>query len=171
VLASAVIYIALGLLFRLGRLRRPADRAAFLYVALLKAGLALWAGVRVSSFAAHGYTLGHLGFRLPDLVPDGIALDFRGTALISPGSELAGRMLFAILTATLLLLLYRWIRLAPVYRAVYQSRRVGLAGFPEVSRAFDRLVARTCQQRRWLPRPELMLLRDAPGPAFAILRR
>ena len=168
VLASAIIYVALGLLFRLGRLRRPADRAAFLYVALLKGGLALWTGARLSSFAGSGGVFAHLGFRLPDLVPDGVALDLRGPASILPGSDLAARMLVLIVSVALVLLCYRWMRLAPVYRAVYQRRRVGLAGFPEVSRAFQRLVANGCGRHRWLPQPELMIVRDAGCLAFVM---
>jgi len=167
-LASAVIYIALGLLFRLGRLRRPADRAAFLYIALLKAGLALWAGARLMSFAGNGYRLAHLGLRLPDLVPDGMDLGLRGPAGIPPGSELAGCMLLVILSVALVLLCCRWIRLAPVYRVVYRRRRVGLAAFPEVCRAFERLVARAYRRRGWLREPELMIVRDAGCLAFVM---
>jgi Zn-dependent protease with chaperone function len=168
VLASAIIYVALGLLFRLGRLRRPADRAAFLYVALLKAGLALWAGERISCLASHGRMNGYLGFSLPDLVPDGRALELRDSAAVPPVSALAGPMLLVIVVVVVLLLCYRWARLAPVYRAVYQPRRVGLAGFPEVSEAFQRLVARACGRHRWLPQPELMIVRDAGCLAFVM---
>jgi len=168
VLASAVIYVALGLLFRLDRLRRPADRAAFLYIALLKAGLALWAGERISCFASHGRMLGYLGMRLPDLVSDGAALDLQELAAIPPDSDLAGRMLLTILAVVLLLLCYRWARRAPVYRAVYDGRRAGLAEFPDTFRAFERLVKQACGRHRWLPQPELMIIRDAGCLAFVM---
>lgn len=168
VLASAVIYAALGLLFRVCRVRRPGDRAGFLYIALLKAGLALWAGERISSLAGNGGMLAHLGFRLPDLVPDGVALDLRGSAGIAAGSELAGRMLLVITVVVVLLLCYRWARLAPVYRAVYEGRRARRAEFPEVFEVFEKLVAQACGRHRWLPQPELMIIRDAACLAFVM---
>lgn len=168
VLASAVIYIALGLLFRLGRFRRPADRAAFLYVALLKAGLALWAGERISCFAAQGRMLAHLGVRLPDMVPDGVAFEFDASIWTPRASELAGRVLLSLIAVAIVLLCYRWARLAPVYRDVYEGRRARLAEFPDTFRAFERLVARACGRLRWLPQPELMIIRDAGCVAFVM---
>ena len=168
VLASAVIYIALGLLFRLGRLRRPADRAAFLYIALLKAGLALWAGERLSCLGAQGYMLGHFGVRLPDVLPDGVALDLRAPTGIPRVSELAGCVLLSLVAVAIVLLCYRWTRLAPVYRAVYGGRRVGRAEFPEAFQAFERLVTRACGRHRWLPQPELMIIRDEGCLAFVM---
>lgn len=167
-LASAVIYIALGLLFRLGRLRRPADRAAFLYIALLKAGLALWTGERISCLASHGRMFGYLGFSLPDLVSDGGAFEFRDPAAVPPISALAGPMLLVITVVVVLLLCYRWALLAPVYRAVYASRRAGRAEFPDTLRAFERLVTQACGGHKWLPQPELMIIRDASCLAFVM---
>jgi beta-lactamase regulating signal transducer with metallopeptidase domain len=168
VLASAVIYIALGLLFRLGRLRRPADRAAFLYVALLKAGLALWAGERISCLASHGRMNGYLGFSLPDLVSDGTAFELREPAAVPPVSALTGPMLLVIAVVVVLLLCYRWARLAPVYRAVYEGRSARPAEFPGTFRAFERLVTRACGRLRWLPQPELMIIREAGCVAFVM---
>ena len=168
VLASAVIYVALGLLFRLGRLRRPADRAAFLYIALLKAGLALWAGEKISCLASHGRMNGYLGFSLPDLVSDGRAFELRDPAAVPPVSALTGPMLLVIAVVVVLLLCYRWALLAPVYRAVYEGRRAGRAEFPDTFRAFERLVKQACGGRKWLPQPRLMIIRDAPCLAFAM---
>ena len=167
-LASAVIYIALGLLFRLGRLRRPADRAGFLYIALLKAGLALWAGEKISCLGAHGYMLGHFGVRLPDVVPDGVAFELHAPTGIPRVSELAGRVLLSLIAVAIVLLCYRWARLAPVYRAVYEGRRARPAEFPEVFQAFERLVKQACGRHSWLPQPELMIIRDAGCLAFVM---
>jgi Zn-dependent protease with chaperone function len=168
VLASAVIYIALGLLFRLGRLRRPADRAAFLYIALLKAGLALWAGGRLSCLASHGRMNGYMGMRLPNLVPDGTAFDLQESAVIPPDSDLAGRVLLSLVAVAIVLLCYRWARLAPVHRAVYEGRRARPAEFPGAFQAFKRLVAQASVRQRWLPQPGLMIIRDEACLAFVM---
>jgi Zn-dependent protease with chaperone function len=168
VLASAVIYIALGLLFRLGRLRRPADRAAFHYIALLKAGLALWTGERISCLASHARTNGYLGFALPDLVSDGGVFELRDPTSVPAISALTGPMLLVLTVVLIVLLCYRWARLAPVYRAVYASRRARPAEFPEVFQAFERLVRRACGRHRWLPQPELMIIRESGCLAFVM---
>jgi len=101
-------------------------------------------------------------------VPDGVAFDLQESAAIPPDSDLAGRMLLAILAVILLLLCYRWARLAPVYRAVYGGRRVGRAEFPDTFRAFERLVTQACGCHRWLPQPELMIIRDEGCLAFVM---
>ncbi|MCJ7821869.1 MAG: hypothetical protein MUQ26_02100, partial [Armatimonadetes bacterium] len=167
-LASAVIYIALGLLFRLCRLLRPADRAAFLYIALLKAGLALWTGERISCLGSPGRLFGYFGFSLPDLVSDGGAFEFRDPAAVPPVSALTGPMLLVIALVAVLLLCYRWARLAPVYRAVYASRRAERAEFPGTFQAFERLAEQASGGRKWLPQPELMIIRDAACLAFVM---
>ncbi len=168
VLASAIIYVALGLLFRLGRLRRPADRAAFLYVALLKAGLALGAGATISRLGADGGMLAHFGVRLPDIVPDGGAFEFDTSTAIPGASELAGHVLLLLVAVAIALLSYRWIRLAPMYRSVYEGRRAGVGEFADTYRAFEGLVRRACRHRGWLPRPALLVVRDAECLAFVM---
>ena len=168
VLASAIIFVFLGLLFGPGRLRRPAHRIVFLYAALLKAGLALWAGQKVSCLALNAHVFGHFGFRLPNLAPDGFAFEPEAVATALARSDLAGSVLLVTLGLALGLLSYRWARLAPVYRDIYAARRVEARSSPAVFRIFDELLERSYPRRGWLRRPRLLIIREAPCPAFTM---
>jgi Zn-dependent protease with chaperone function len=168
VLASAIIFVFLGLLFGPGRLRRPAHRIIFLYVALLKAGLALWVGEKVSCLARHAEMFGYLGLSLPDLAPDGFAFEADAVATALARSDLAGSVLMVTLGLALGLLCYRWARLAPVYRSIYAARRVEARSSPAVFRIFDELVDRSYPRRGWLRQPRLLIIREAPCPAFTM---
>jgi len=167
-LASAVIYLVLWLIFTVARFRRPAGRVLFLYAGLLKAALVLWAGESVSCLASHPKAFGYFFFRLPNLLPDGPPFDPRQLPAGLASSELLGSVLLVILILLLALLCYRWSRIAPVYRGVYRSRRAEASEFPEVFEAFDRLVTHAYGRRSWLRRPTLMLIRDARCPAFTM---
>jgi len=168
VLASAIIFAFLGLLFGPGRLRRPAHRVVFLYVALLKAGLALWVGEKVSCLARHPEVFGYLGLSLPDLAPDGFAFepDALATALVESG--VVGPVLGATAVLALALLCYRWSRLSPVYRRVYEGQKAEARDLPEVFQSFRELVLRSYGQHTRLPRPKLLVIRDAPSAAFTM---
>jgi Zn-dependent protease with chaperone function len=84
------------------------------------------------------------------------------------GSELAARVLFVALIAALALLCYRWVRLAPVYRSIYERRRAEATQFTDLFRLFEKLVVRAYGQADWLPRPRLLIIENAPCPAFAM---
>ena len=167
-LASAVIYAALSLLLGPGRIRRPADRALFLYAALLKAGIALWAGEAVSCLSANPHVFGYFAVRLPDLAPNGPPFEPNALIAALARSEPIGAVLLATAILMLGLLCYRWSRLAPLYRSIYSSRRVEARTAPQAFRAFERLVEKVYGSTRWLPRPRLMVVRDAPSPAFTM---
>ncbi len=159
-LASVLLYLVLALLFGPGRLRKPADRALFLYSAPLKAALAVWVGTGLSclghSFAGTAY----LQIRLPNLVPDGPPFEPHVLAAVLTGSELTGRVLLLSLILALALLCYRWFRLAPFYRRIYACRQASAREFPELVQAYGR--------RKGFPRPRLMVIRNSPSPAFTM---
>lgn len=168
VLASAIIFVFLGLLFGPGRLRRPAHRIIFLYTALLKAGLALWAGEKVSCLARHPEVFGYPGLSLPNLAPDGFAFepDALATAVVESG--VAGPVLGATAALALALLCYRWSRLSPVYRSVYEGQKADARDLPDVFQTFRELVLQSYGQHTRLPRPKLLVIRDAPCAAFTM---
>jgi Zn-dependent protease with chaperone function len=166
-LASAVIFLALFLIFR--AVRRPAHRVLFLYVTLLKAALALWLGVGASCLDHRPLLLFNIHVRLPSLAPAGslfepIERPERGILQ----SDLSGLMLLAVLALIFVLALRRWARLSPVHRGIYESHAAAPAEFPEVFETFDRLATQTRRRWQWPPRPRLMLIRDAPSPAFTM---
>jgi Zn-dependent protease with chaperone function len=77
-------------------------------------------------------------------------------------------MLVAIITLGLALLCLRWIRLAPLFRRIYEFRRAEAGEFTHLFRVFDELVSRAYGEGVWLPRPRLLMIRDAPCPAFTM---
>lgn len=166
--ACALVYLALCLLFGPGQLRRPADRVAFLYAALLKAAFALWAGTGISCLAPHPEMAGFFGIRLPKMVPQGIPFEPHDLAAVPVISQVASRVLLGGLALALVLLCLRWVRLAPVYRAIHQGRRVEDREIPAVFRVFDELATKTYRGRTWLARPRLLVMWDAPCPAFTM---
>lgn len=167
-LASAVLGAALALLFGPGRVRRPADRVLFLQVALAKVVLALWVGEKVPYLLSHHPARAYYGFTLPSLVPDRIAFEPSRLAVVPANSPLAGRVFIVLLAVGAALLCYRWLRLAPLYRRVYESRRVGADDVPEAFEQFAALVSKIRRHVGLLPRPSLMVIRRAPCPAFTM---
>lgn len=167
-LASAAIYLALRLLFAVGRLRRPREQVVFLQACMLKALLALWAGASVSCLAKGVPLFGYFAVRLPSPLPDSLPLESRKLAAALTDSTLAVPVLVVVLMLAGGLLCYRWLRLAPVYRGVYATRMADPAAFRELFRVFEDLVARAYQRCHWLPRPRLMLVEEAPCPAFTM---
>jgi len=170
-LACAAIHLALCFLFGPGRLRRPADRVLFLYAALLKAALAVWAGEAISCFRADSkrpIIAGYFVLRLPDVVPNGPPFEPRVLAAILARSELAGLMFLAIIILGLALLCLRWIRLAPFCRRIYEFRRAETGEFTHLFRIFDELVSRSYGEGVRVARPRLLVIRDAPCPAFTM---
>jgi len=168
VFASAVIYAGLSLLFGPGRIRRPADRALFLYAGLLKAGIALWIGEAVSCLSADPRVFGYFVLRLPDLAPNGPPFEPNLLSAVLARSQLIGVVLLATAILAIALLCYRWSRLAPLYRSIYSSRRVDAEAAPQAFRAFEALVAQAYGSASRMPRPRLMVVRDAPSPAFTM---
>jgi Zn-dependent protease with chaperone function len=165
--ACAVIYVVLSVLLGRGRLDKPADRALFLYAAHIKAALAVWVGESLSSLATQPERFGYFSFRLPAVVPAGPPFELPAATAVMPHSEFATRVLVAVVIAATALLCYRWARIAPLYRSIYESRRAEPGEFPELFRMFDQLVEQTCRLR-WLPRPRLMVIRGAPCAAFTM---
>jgi Zn-dependent protease with chaperone function len=166
--ASAIIYAALSLLFRLGRMRRPADRTLFIYAGLFKAGLALWAGEGVSCLSADPRVFGYFALRLPNLAPNGPPFEPNALIAVLAVSQPVGAVLFAIALSATAMLCYRWARLAPLYRSIYNSRRVSAEGAPSAFEAFEALLTQAYGNARRLPRPKLMVVHDAPSPAFTM---
>lgn len=167
-LASGVLYLALRLLFGPGKLRRPGDRVPFLYVGLLKAALALWVGTSVSCLARDSPVFGYFGLRLPDLVPDGPPFEGRKLIAVLSSPDLAARVLIVLLVLGVVLLCYRWARIAPVYRGIYRSRTAEVGEFAETFQVFEELAGEAYRQSPWLPRPRLMLVWNPPTPAFTM---
>ncbi len=170
-LASCVIGSALWLLDGLGRLRRPAHRVAFRYAAIVKAGLATCAGAGISCLESYPRTFGYYGLRLPNLVPDGTKkapFEIHEVAALLSSPWLAGTVLILAAVLGLGLLCYRWLRLAPVYRHIYERCELEATEFAELSSVFDGLVARAPGRRTWFPRPKLLIVRDAPYAAFTM---
>jgi Zn-dependent protease with chaperone function len=168
VLASGVMYLALSLLFGPFRLRRPADRVLFLYAALVKAGLALWVGEKVSCLASYSEAHGTIGFCLPDLIPDGIVLETQTLAAIMSGSHFADRVLVALVVAGAALLCYRWARLAPFYRSIYEQHAAEPRAAERLARTFESLVDRAHGRFSLLARPRLLVIGGVPGAAFTM---
>jgi Zn-dependent protease with chaperone function len=168
VLASGVVFFALWLLFGLGRLRRPPDRAVFLFVAMLKAAVSVWEGEGVSCLTLHPQVLGYLTLHLPNLVPSGPPFEPHKLAAVMAGSGLARAVLLGIAVLGFLLLCYRWVRLAPVYRRIFEVRAASARDFPHVFRIFLELVDRAYGKSGILPRPRLLVIRAAPCPAFTM---
>jgi Zn-dependent protease with chaperone function len=166
-LASAVTFLALVLIFL--PLRRPAHRVLFLYAAIFKAALALWLGVGASCLEHRPALFFNIHLRLPSFMPAGSLFEMADRpdkALLQ--SDLSGWMLLAILALALALACRRWARLAPVYRAIYESHTAAAADFPQVFAVFDQLAARARRRWKWPPRARLMLIRNAPSPAFTM---
>jgi Zn-dependent protease with chaperone function len=162
-LASCVIWVLVSILFRW--LRRPGERVPFLYLSLLKTLSALFVGAGLSCLAPaklHGIIL----LRLPNLVPEGSPLEPQRLPLAFVHSGLTGFVVAASLAAAVLLLLRRWARLAPIYRDVYRAAARGQE-FPELYQAFQELVDRALPSK-WPPRPQLLIVPQAPAPAFTM---
>jgi Zn-dependent protease with chaperone function len=168
ILACGVIGVALWLLFGPLRLRRAAHRVLFLYVALLKGGLALLAGVGACCLTGESPVFFIIGFRLPDLVPDGFALEPLASAAVFSGSRLWTWITLALLSFGGALLLYRWFRLAPLHRSVYLGYVVQTGDADRVSHVFEALVERLYSGRNLLPRPRLLVVRGLPCSAFTM---
>jgi Zn-dependent protease with chaperone function len=167
-LASAVIYLAVLLLFGPGRVRRPQDRVLFLYAALAKATLALWAGAGISCLAHHPRLLGYFVVRLPDVWTYEFAVGPRMLATVVSVSHVAESVLLIVSGAIILLLCWRWYRLAPFYSRIYEQRRCEPGEFPIAFRTFEELVDRAYDPRSRLPRPRLMVVRETPCAAFTM---
>lgn len=165
-LASAIIWALLSL--ALWPLRRPADRVPFLYLSILKGMVALCAGVGMSCLAPNQTIHGTLSLRLPDLVREGSPLEPRRLALGFAYSGVTGYAVIAVLAIGLALLVRRWVRLAPVYRRVYDAEPAREAQYPELFRAFEELVNRTRWVSARLPKPRLLIVKNAPAAACAI---
>ncbi len=141
-LASALIWAALALLFRPGRVRRPAYRVVFLYAALLKVMVATWQGEGISCLKTHPPLAGYLAFSLPNLVAGNRApLESRLIAAVVATSDFASRVLVAVLVLVLGFCLYRWARIAPIYRRMHTGTIVAPERFPGVYRAFGEIVS------------------------------
>jgi Zn-dependent protease with chaperone function len=169
-LASALIWAALALLFGPGRVRRPAYRVIFLYAALLKVMMATWQGEGISCLEPRPVLLkGYLGFSLPNLVGgDRAPLESRLVSAVVATSDFSSRVLAAVLMLVLGYCLYRWARLAPIYRRMHTGAILAPQRFPRVHRAFGEIVTRAWQTRCWQPRPQLVVVHDAACLAFTM---
>jgi Zn-dependent protease with chaperone function len=164
VLASAVIWVMVSLIF--GLLPRAGDRVWFLYVAIIKALVALLAGAGVSCLARNADVNGLFGILLPDVVPEGSPMEPHTFALAFANSGLVGYAMAAGVSVGIGLLARRWYRLAPVYRRLYEVSAVSGNEFAQLFNDFDELARRT-----HLPgtrRPRLLVVRDAAAPAFTV---
>lgn len=163
-LASCLIWVLVSLVFR--SLRRPGERVPFLYLSLLKALSALCVGAGLSCLAP-AQLYGIICLRLPNLVPAGSPLEPNRLTLAFAHSGLTGFVVGASLVVALVLLLRRWARLAPIYRDVYRAGAARGHEFPELYQAFQELVDRALPGK-WPPRPRLLIVPQAPAPAFTM---
>ena len=83
-------------------------------------------------------------------------------------SGVAGPVLGATAALALGLLCYRWSRLSPVYRSVYEGQKADARDLPDVFQTFRELVLQSYGQHTRLPRPKLLVIRDAPCAAFTM---
>ncbi len=168
-LASALIWAAVALLFGPGGLRRPAYRALFLYAALLKVLAAVWQGEGISCLRTSPPLAGYVAFSLPDVFAGSRGpLESGLVAAAVATSDFSSRVLVAALVLVLGFCLYRWARIAPVYRRVYLESAVDPGRFPGLCCAFDELVARAWQRHSWQPRPRLMVVRGVSCVALTM---
>ena len=168
-LASALIWAALALLFGPGGLRRPSYRAVFLYAALFKVLAATWQGEGISCLRTSPPLAGYVAFSLPNIVAgDRAPLESRLVAAVVATSDFSSRVLVTVLVLVLGFCLYRWARIAPIYRRVHAGSAVDPGRFPGTYRIFGELVARAWQGRAWQPRPRLMVVRGAACFAFTM---
>jgi Zn-dependent protease with chaperone function len=170
-LASAVLYVILAAFSRAAVLRRPAYQVIFLYAALLKVLLAVWTGEGLSCLFPEPSThlLGYTAVSLPRMmVSDGSPLEARKLVPVAATSDAASRVLLAGLLLLLGFCVYRWIRIAPLYRRVHVASALALGAFPGLHRAFDELVAQAWGAHRWPPRPHLVVVRDEACFAFTM---
>ncbi|MFB3883491.1 MAG: M56 family metallopeptidase [Armatimonadota bacterium] len=168
-LACAVIHGALAVLARLSPLRQAHHRVILLYLALLKGALALFAGAGISCLASHSRFFGYFYLQWPDLLPDRSPLERTGRlAALVANPELSGVVLLAVLALAIALLSYRWVRIAPVYRAIYASRRAEPEACWRAAAALSEVVE-LAQRTGWRTAPpRLLVIRDSPAPAFTI---
>ncbi len=166
--SSGMVFLILALFFGSGWMRRPATRVLFLYAAFTKAALELWRGEGLSCLDNNGKGLGYLGLQLPNLAPDGPPFDSRISAALLMKSDSAERVLIILAVLGIGLLVYRWSRLAPFSRRLQESAQVGPEESPAVFSAFGEIVCRAYGRFALLPRPRLILLRQAPCPAFTL---
>ncbi len=167
VLASAVLHVWLLLLFGPFRIGSARTRTALVYVAFLKAALALWVGSAVSCLSQYGF-YGYFVLRLPNAIPDNMLFEPRLLGRVVERSELAALVFMGVLVTTGLAFVWRWARLAPLCRAISASRCARPEEFPAAFQAFDELLRGSSGDRSWLPRPRLMIVRDAIGPPFTM---
>jgi Zn-dependent protease with chaperone function len=166
--ASALMHAVMQALSSSGLVRRASHRALFRYAGLVKAALALWVGESVSFLSSDPRLLGYFGFRLPNLVPNDPRYDPRKLAAVLASSELTSWVLSVILISAGALLVYRWVRLAPVYRGIYARLGADRDEYPEVFRVFDELAGLMHGPGTRLPRPRLLLVRGVPCSAFTM---
>jgi beta-lactamase regulating signal transducer with metallopeptidase domain len=83
-------------------------------------------------------------------------------------SPLRGAVVLALCLIVIMLLCYRWARLAPFYRSVYETREADAGQFSATFRVFDELTEQAWGGGSWLPRPRLMVIQDAASPAFTM---
>jgi beta-lactamase regulating signal transducer with metallopeptidase domain len=161
-LACVVVFGALGLVFGPIRVRRPRDRVLFLYAAFVKALLALWVGSGISCLVGYPQVTGHFGIRWPNISPDNTAF-LEASSLITPlvESGLSGRVALAVLALGVVVVVYRWVRLAPLFGRVQRAeeRPDGLMAAPE--RLLQRLLEKSRWGARWQRTPQLLSV--APG--------
>jgi Zn-dependent protease with chaperone function len=102
-------------------------------------------------------------------VPDGTPFEVHKLAVILSASPLAARVFWGGAVLALGLLCYRWVRLAPLYRNLYESCELEAATeCTDLTRIFEDLVVQAFGQRGWFPRPRLLIVRDAPYAAFTM---
>ncbi|MGD0111924.1 MAG: M56 family metallopeptidase [Armatimonadota bacterium] len=169
-LASALIWAALALLFGPGRVRRPAYRVVFLYAALLKVMVATWQGEGISCLKLDPAPLrGYLAFSLPNVIGgDRAPLESGLVRAVVATSDFSSRVLATVLVLALGFCVYRWVRIAPIYRRMHIGTIVAPERFPRVHRAFGEIVTRAWQTRCWQPRPQLVVVHDAVCLAFTM---
>jgi Zn-dependent protease with chaperone function len=83
-------------------------------------------------------------------------------------SDFSSWALLAILVLILGFCVYRWARIAPIYRGLQVSELADPRLFSHAHRTFQDLVARAWQTRRWQPRPRLMVIRGDACCAFTM---
>ncbi len=161
--ACVVIAIALSVMLRV--FPQAGHRVWILYAAISKAALALCAGAGLSCLAVNPHSHGNFGLRLPGILPadSPVQPHYRGTFLIP--SDLVAYAAAGVVIAGLIALTRRWFRLSPICRSLCRGEAAG--EFPDLYLAFEELV-----RRARLPgvvgKPRLVIMKDAPGPAFTM---
>jgi Zn-dependent protease with chaperone function len=168
-LASIVIAGLLALLFGSFRIRRPRDRALFLYASLGKAALALWVGSGLSCLIGYPRLIGYAGLRLPDVSPDSSALlEAPSVVTMLTGSTFSGRVALLVVAAAAAFLAWRWIRLAPFLHRI-TTASPGFTENTEVpAQLLDELMVRGGRCPRWQRSPRVVVVAPDSLPVLTV---